>query len=342
MTWDYCVVGNGPLGAAVALELARASATVCVLGARHGEAGAFFSGHDDDSRIARLYHGGDAQWEELAARNVPMLAALAASTGVEVFRTMPVLYRFGSGTVPASPLLRPCDEADACEGFSRQDAGGGLIDPQRYVAAMNMAALARGARVCVGAVHSIERHADGGFVLQTATESVRARRVVDARGCHQPQLPAGGGVVGKVFVLAESGADARPPQAFVDHAPEEQPLREVYGFRRHRRSQGRSVFKFGMSEREPVRLAAREVADWFLGGYREHPGLPALRNWIARRHPRLRVVGLKPCAFVATSTGRPFLRYEQGRLLVTGCNGMAAKACQSIAESAVSLMRTAA
>lgn len=342
MSWEYCVVGNGLLGAAVALELSKNTDRVCIVGAKYGDEGVYFSAHEDDSRIARQFHG-DVYWERLAERNMVRLHELTQETGsMDVFRSMPVLYRFKPDASPRSHLLKTWKAKDgggASRSFSHEDIGGGLINPKTYVAALNMAAAAKGAKMQCAAVHNIRRN-QSGFEVCTRETVIRAKHVVDARGCHQPNLPgAESAVVGKVTIFVESGSSSAQLHPFCFLAIEESAsLRDVYGFHQYRIANGRVISKFGFSEREPVRLPRHQVSDWFRGAYCAHPALDAARAWIGNFLDCAWTSTIKPCAFVSTATGRPHIRYEEGLLSITGCNGMAAKCCQALAEDAVALM----
>jgi glycine/D-amino acid oxidase-like deaminating enzyme len=336
MTFRYCVVGNGPVGAAVAHEVAPRG-DVCVVGARYGDGGAWFSGHEDDTRIVRRYHA-DPYWEALTERNAPALAALEASTGTTVLRPAPVLYRFPSPSVPPHPHVRrrSCAVRGVGADFAHEDAHGGILDPRRYVAALNAAATASGASVRPGVVRAIRRRGEG-FELEVGEEVVSARYVVDARGCHQPDLPDGSTVVGKLHVYASSdhGVDA-DPYCFVDGTPGDARFRDVYGICDGLRA------KLGFSEATPVRLAPREVAAWFRGGFRRHPDLPRFLRLVRERFAGHRVVDVRPCAFVTTPTGRPRISFRDGILSVVGCNGLAAKCCQALAAEAVEALEARA
>lgn len=343
MIWDYCVVGNGLLGAAIAFELSRDADRVCIVGAKYGDEGVFFSAHEDDSRIARQFHG-DVYWEGLVERNMGRLHELTRATGMDVFRSLPVLYRFRPDAKPCSPLLktRIGRERDGVSAsFSHEDIDGGVINPKVYVAALNMATVVNGAEVRSAAVQDIER-SQGCFKLRTRDAEIMARYVVDARGFHQPNLSGDDStIVGKtaIFVEVDSSPD-RQLQPFCFIAAEEgRDLRDVYGFHQYRVTSGKVISKFGVSEREPVRLTPYQVSDWFRGGYRAHPVLDATLTWIGNFLDCPWTSTIKPCAFVSTASGRPQVRYEKGLLTIKGCNGMAAKCCQALAEDVVATLR---
>src|SRR5947208_4477060 len=183
MLYEYCVIGNGLIGAALALELAQRSKKICVLGAAYGDEGKYYSSHEDDSRIARCWHS-DPYWEDLARRNFKKLEALAAATDIKIFRQTPVLYRYASGFKPATDSVRHRDcksreEPAPC--FDFEDVYGGIIEPKLYIASLNQAAQKLGTDFVHCVVHQVGCKG-GTSVINTSAGAFESRRVVDVRG----------------------------------------------------------------------------------------------------------------------------------------------------------------
>lgn len=334
--YEYVVVGNGMLGAALALALSAATPRVMVVGAGYGQRG-LYSSHEDCSRLVRGYHQ-DVYWERLALDNRPLLDALADQTGLTPFRPVPVHYR--QPRRDSDCLVAPGRPA-ADRGFSHSDRFGGVVDPGCYIAAMNRQARQQGAVITAGVVERVDRAA-GGFRLTTSAGEITGRRVVDARGLYgaadtRGVLPRAGGVeiVGKVFVEAVL-TDPRASEAFcfLDFVGQEPHFREVYGFVGEAAGYGPGRAKFGFAETQPVRLeSAAEVQAWFSGGFSRYPYRQEAVDWLLRFDPRLRITGLRPCAFSGTDDGRPRFGWREGVLSITGCNGAAAKCCQALAQA---------
>jgi hypothetical protein len=225
-------------------------------------------------------------------------------------------------------------------GFDFEDAGGGIVEPKRYIEAMNYQAKERGATVVRCTVSGLRRH-DGGAVIGSSAGEFEARRVVDARGIHFQEGDARieAEVIAKVLIYAESdGEDPEGPFCFVDSQCDPEIFHDMYGFWNYRPSPGRMVSKFGFTEKTPVTLRGPEqIAAWFQNDYRGYPylerGLAAVRRLYGERPY---TVCIKPCAFVATPGKRPAFMLERNYGVIAGCNGMAAKCCQTLAEMFVS------
>lgn len=344
MTTAYCVVGNGPIGAALALELASAGRDVTVIGARYGER-AMYSAHEDDSRMVRLFHA-DRFWERLTRANLDALAELERPADEPVFRRLPVRYRFGRPPARlAAPLRAPTrTRAAGLAGyFHAEDEAGGIVDPQRYVALLNARARELGARIVCDVVHSV-RPVGGRYRVGFGAGEIECARVVTAAGFHAQGWDEDTRIRAKVlaYVECEAQADAEP-YCMVDYAPDHAAFSDVYGFCDYRLADGRQVSKFGFSEAEPLVVSRDRVVAWFERDYRRHPGLDGLREWVGRFHERLgrRAAAnwrLRPCGFVTTASGRPMVRVAGGHIEVAGCNGMAAKCCQAVARSVLATL----
>ncbi|HEX7288654.1 MAG TPA: FAD-binding oxidoreductase [Candidatus Angelobacter sp.] len=340
MLYEYCVIGNGLIGAATALELARKSKAVCVLGAAYGQQDRYYSSHEDDSRIARFWHN-DPYWEDLARCNAPMLEALAGAARLPVFKRTPVFYSYPAGAAPAGARLRISTHGPHATHFQYEDMWGGIIDPKAYIAALNQQARKHNATV-VQCIVQETRWKDGKAVIGTTAGEIHSKRIVDARGMHFDGEAAGleTTVVGKILLYVELAAQRPvPPYCFVDSSCRSDQFEDVYGIACYKASGDRLVSKFGFSEREPVRLrSAEEIAAWFQSGYRCYPYLSQakelLKNFCGDKAAQ---VHAKPCAFVTTSDRRPIISLDEHLCTITGCNGMAAKCCQALAQKVVGM-----
>lgn len=338
MRYEYCVLGNGLIGASVALELAGKSGGVCVLGAAYGDERKYYSGHEDDSRLLRCWHS-DSFWEDLTRRNLRLIECLSAETGVDFFRSAPVLYRCAPGFALQGPSARPRSfrgGGPVFAGFDFEDAAGGIVEPKLYIAALNQRAKERGAAVVRCTISGLCRR-DGSAKIITSAGEFEARRVVDARGIYfqESGVRMEAEVIGKVLIYAESSGEGDDgPLCFVDSQCDPEVFHDMYGFWNYRPAAGATVSKFGFTERTPVKLQGTgQIAGWFHEDYRGYPylekGLAAVKKMYGSRRFTVRI---KPCAFTATTGKRPEFVLERGYGAIVGCNGMAAKCCQALAE----------
>lgn len=342
MLYEYCVIGNGLIGASVALELAHRSGSVCVLGAAYGDEGRYYSSHEDDSRIARCWHK-DAYWEDLAQRNIARLQALTEASGLPIFRRTPVFYNYPSEyhlTSACAAKRKSPDGNPHASQFDYEDIHGGIIEPKIYIAALNQEARKHKAEV-VRCVVKDTHWKNGRARISTSAGEIHARRVVDARGIF---FQSGGtrcdaAVAGKIVLFVESTTKETEPFCFVDGTCRTDAVDDMYGIMHYKTAGTRIVSKFGFSEHHPVQLhTAEEIAAWFQTGYRFHPQIQCAMQLLKRYCPEATgEIHAKPCAFVTTPDARPILLLEEQHGTITGCNGMAAKCCQALAEKMVQM-----
>lgn len=328
------------IGAAVADTLAACGYSVTVVGAWYGD-DHLFSSHEDETRIVRAFHV-DPFWETLALANRDMLQELVddgnqpqGATAPALFRELPVCYR---NPPRPSDLLRhrslPGDE----DGFAWQDVYGGIVDPKAYIHALNRRAAKAGAKILRGVVRDVRR-VSGEFRVSSSAGDIACERVVDARGIYSAlEEREHARVVGKILVEFMADTTSFPePFAFVDFAPEAAPFSELYGVLAYAAVGTRARSKLGFSDPSPVLLNDLEdVAAWFSGDYRRHPLLDDVRKWLSRWAPAgAEIVQIRPCAFGTTMNRRPWIRSDENRLTISGCNGLAAKCCQALAKYAL-------
>lgn len=338
--FEYCVIGNGLIGASVAAELACKSDSVGVLGAIYGQEDKYYSSHEDDSRIARWCHS-DQYWESLARHNAPKLAALAETSGLPILRNTPVFYNYPRDFQSACSCVakRTWDKNSHAQRFEFQDEYGGIIDPKLYITALNHDA-GRHKATLVQCVVRDTSWQDGKATISSSAGEFCARRVVDTRGIffQRKKARADATVVGKIMLYAASSKEnAAEPFCFVDSQWQNEVFEDIYGIVDYKVAGSSVISKFGFSEREPVRLNSdEEISTWFQTAYLQHPHLEDAMKAVKQYFKKATTqIDVKPCAFVMTADKRPIISMEEHHVTITGCNGMAAKCCQALAEEVV-------
>ena len=337
--FDHVVVGNGLLGAATALELVRMRRRVCLVGARHGAEGRWFAGHHDDSRMLRLHHA-DAYWEDLTRLNLQRMHETPPGPTSAYFTPTPVRFR-GFPRSDAAPALQPRRSAGNAllDDFDAEDESGGIVDPLQYIAAMNAQSEGWGLVRHTGVVHAVHQLADG-CEVETDRGRYTAHTVLHASGFHAAADIDTLRIAAKVVLFASRPeADRGPTECFVDASPGAPAFSDVYGFCDYRTGADGIVSKFGFSEAAPILLEPGQVAEWFTGGYMQHPLLAEMRSWVRSWNAGFsKACDVKPCAFTITPNRRPGLWKTGSQVWLAGCNGMAAKCCQALARSAVAAL----
>ena len=209
---DVVVVGNGPIGSAVARHVAETGASVLVVDGKR----TLTSASDDMGRIVRpLDAEGRKSWTDLNVASIDAFPAIEAASGVTFFRRCGSLA-CGTPSFVEKPAAR-LSEAGAA--FDRLDSGaavaaafpflsvpdshvavsdqvGGFVDPHRMIEAQNALTFAAGDRneVVMEAATEIREDADGGATVITAEGGERrARAVVLAGGSYTTYLAAASG-----------------------------------------------------------------------------------------------------------------------------------------------------
>lgn len=337
--FDDVVVGNGLLGAATALELVRLGRRVCLVGAKYGSNERWFSGHFDDSRMLRICHH-DGYWEAMTRLNLPLMRAVQARLSAPFFVPTTVRLRYDVDDSRMSALPRRGSPGNSLlSALDREDEAGGIIDPVAYIEAMNAHAQSLGLVRHDAAVLGVNE-ATGCCHVETSQGSFHSARVVHACGFHAAEAVDGLQIVGKVVLFAQRPYSAgEPVECFVDALTGMSVFSDVYGFCDYRQAPEGAITKVGFTEAAPVLLEPSQVPAWFTGGFEHHPLLEQMCSWVRQWHagfsPKIRIA---PCAFTVTKDRRPSLRQSGSQFWIVGCNGMAAKCCQAVAQSAVAAM----
>ena len=211
---DVVVVGNGPIGSAVARHIAEAGKSVLVLDG--GDT--LTSASDDVGRIVRpLDAEGRETWTEWNVRSIDAFPSIERRSGVEFFRKCGSLacgtpafvekprqllkragvafesHARGADVERAFPFLRVPETHVAVS-----DAVGGFVDPGKMIQAQN--AIMTGAAPSCGNVTETEKKTEGRHSKCAIVRDSAVR--VD-----EPRAPAGarGGVAGPAAVRTKKG-----------------------------------------------------------------------------------------------------------------------------------------
>ncbi|CRL98446.1 FAD-dependent oxidoreductase [Pseudomonas orientalis] len=325
MSFDFCVLGNGPLGAAAAWFLSKEGAKVCLIGARPEER---VCSHNDHSRIYRTLHV-DPYWTSLAEANHTLMLDLQQRTDLDFFRPVPVYYDGG-----ASPIERPERRYLTRNSFTHQDPNGGILDPLIYISALNQAAREQNTEIRTAVVTSTQFF-KGGHDIQTSDGgSLRCKAVVDFRGLHV--VPVGQGVTVARTTLLVRHRPIHESHCFIRTKLSDPQVAEFFACSHLDRDVRTQTSKFVIADAESIFLNDHErLRVWFQNDYRNHPKLPWAVEEIRRMGFEIEDLQLAPCAFIRTPNGRPKVEVHQNHLRFYGCNGSAVKCAQSLASQII-------
>jgi L-2-hydroxyglutarate oxidase LhgO len=207
-TIDVVVVGAGVTGLASAAAIARAGREVCVL-ERHPKPGMDTSTHNSGVIHAGIYDPADSLKARLCVEGARELFAFCARHGVPHARCGKLVVAFDDQEAGALPGLKARGEANGAGGLELVDrdfirrrephAGGvaalfspntGHVEPEALVHALARDCEHAGGYLLPGTrLVSADTGRDG-IVVQTDTESILARVVVNAAGLYADEVSA--------------------------------------------------------------------------------------------------------------------------------------------------------
>jgi sarcosine oxidase len=345
---DAIVIGAGLAGSAAARAMASRGRSVVVLeafqpghrrGSSHGSARIFRRAYPDPLYV-RLTGHAQRLWRQLSDEAGEDLVATTGAVDYGPAREPEKMYDILTGFGVPAELIPAEAAAERWPGMSfghdpvMFQSDGGVIDPERAMAAMREIAAARGARICYGSpVLSVE--ADGaGAAVHTADRSWRAPVVIVAAGAWlEPllggQVPLPPLIVTQVpaFHFAQR-ADIRPWPVFIRYD-------EVvtYGLPAGRDGEVPGAVKVGEHRHGTVTT----------GDSRDGIVSPAARDRV-RAFVRQRLGGLNPepvgevtCLYTSTAS-EDFILDRHGPFVVCSpCSGHGAKFAPLVGEIAADL-----
>ena len=193
---DAVIIGAGLAGSAAARAMASRGRSVAVLeafqpghrrGSSHGSARIFRRAYPDPLYV-RLTGQAQRLWRQLSDEAGEDLVVTAGAVDYGPAREQEKMYEILTGFGVPAELIPAEAAAERWPGISFGNdpvmfhPDGGVIDPERAMAAMRAIAAARGAQICYGSlVLSVEAD-DAGAAVHTADQSWRAPVVIVAAG----------------------------------------------------------------------------------------------------------------------------------------------------------------
>jgi sarcosine oxidase len=202
---DAVIIGAGLAGSAAARAMASRGRSVTVLeaflpghrrGSSHGSARIFRRAYPDPLYV-RLTGQAQRLWRQLSDEAGEDLVATTGALDYGPAREQEKMYEILTGFGVPAELIPAEAAAERWPGMSFGNdpvmfhPDGGVIDPERAMAAMRGIAAARGAQICYGSpVLSVEAD-DAGAAVHTADRSWRAPVVIVAAGAWLEPLLGG-------------------------------------------------------------------------------------------------------------------------------------------------------
>jgi sarcosine oxidase len=369
---DVVVVGKGLFGVAAARHLAQAGARVVLVGpgepVRYADHDGVFSSHYDESRIVRTT-ARDLTWARLTQRSIAAFQQLERETGIHFYHRRPGMHLVDQwhssafldvveGLLPAlqTPVTMLDDPRSIREqlpllkvrpgarGFvERGDAG--FIEPRKLIQAQVSAFVAVGGQVIDDIVERIEHRPSGLLVSTRSGLCLTANQVLVATGAYTNSaglLPEPLNLRVKcehVLVARLEGLDAHAAAAFPTLVYEGAigALSDFYLTPPLRTPDGAWEIKMGCNTAQDRFLRDTvEINAWMRADMDPHIK-QQMHEVLQGLLPSLRLVASKARKCIVTYTPKtlPMIGpVADGLFVVTGGNGMGAKASDAIGELA--------
>lgn len=345
---DVVIVGAGLAGSAAARALAGRGRSVVLLeafqpghrrGSSHGSARIFRRAYPDPLYV-RLTGQAQVLWRQLADEAGEELVTPAGALDFGPAREQEKMYEILAGFGVAAELLPPEAAAERWPGMSFGadpvlfHPDGGVIDPERAMAAMRGTAAALGARICYGSPVLRVEAGPADATVHTADRSWRAPAVIVAAGAWlepllsgQVPLPPLAVTQEEVFHFAQR-APARPWPVFIHHDEV-----TMYGLPAGRDGEVPGAVKLGAHFRGPVTTA--DDRDGIVRPQARDRASGFVRDRLAGLDPA--PVGEVTCLYTSTPS-QDFILDRHGPFVVCSpCSGHGAKFAPLAGEIAADL-----
>ena len=344
---DAVIVGAGLAGSAAARALASRGRSVVLLeafqpghrrGSSHGSARIFRRAYPDPLYV-RLTGQAQLLWRQLSDEAGEELVAATGAVDYGPVREQEKMHEILAGSGVPAELIPAEAAAERWPGmsFGRDPVlfhpDGGVIDPERAMAAMRGTAAAHGAQICFGAPVLRIEAGDAGATVHTADRSWRAPVVVVAAGAWLEPL------LGRQVPLPPLVVTQVPAFHFAPRAPGPWPV-----FIRHD-----EVVRYGLPAGRDgevpgaVKIGEHRLGTVTTGDGRDGVVSPAARDRV-RAFVREQLGGLDPapvgevtCLYTSTAN-EDFILDRHGPFVVCSpCSGHGAKFAPLVGEIAADL-----
>ena len=344
---DAVIVGAGLAGSAAARALASRGRSVVLLeafqpghrrGSSHGSARIFRRAYPDPLYV-RLTGQAQLLWRQLSDEAGEELVAATGAVDYGPVREQEKMHEILAGSGVPAELIPAEAAAERWPGmsFGRDPVlfhpDGGVIDPERAMAAMRGIAAARGAQVCFGSPVLRIEAGDAGATVHTADRSWRAPVVIVAAGAWlEPllgrQVPLPPLVVTQVQAFHFAPRAPGPWPAFIRH---DEVVR--YGLPAGRDGEVPGAVKIG--EHRLGTVTTGDGRDGVVSPAARDRVRTFVREWLGGLDPA--PVGEVTCLYTSTAN-EDFILDRHGPFVVCSpCSGHGAKFAPLVGEIAADL-----
>lgn len=315
------IIGGGFFGASLQYQLSSKNFSTILVDPGNGD---LLKSHNDSSRLVRSWHSARLT-VDLVKSSLEYFKELEALSGYRFIIPVSTYYSWPFFSPPS--YLRELSHSSvnlpgSALSANFADRESYILHPFAFLKALRYISTCRGGEKLSGEVRHVDPYrATAEIIDGQRKKTINTDVVIDARGLYSISQPQHRIKVVLKTVLHFCPA-ASNKYAFINFI-EGGIFQDFYGFNGFFHEGYGETLKVVFTENQPV--IARDIDDvqnWYDGGYAFHPEIREGVQWVKENFStNVNLLGMKPCAFTITPTGKPDVVTFGSYCSISGCNG---------------------